>query len=364
MLIAPPLNSLVNNPDFSSTSVGEMLIHCPLGFVDIGARGGAHDIVFDVARNTSVLAFEPDTNEYARLIASKEVSEPWADFQLRPLALSARKSSASLHLLKEPNNNSLLEPNNVFVTRYNMSKWLEVGSRSLETVTLDSVIFGGEGSGNNWGEFVKLDTQGTEFDILVGASRTLTERCVAIVTEVSFCQLYKHQKSFSDVEHLLRQYGFAFYGFRSMHTRSCKILDKKTHASSERLIYADAVFFKDPLSGSKVVDLTERQQKILFLTATLLNYHDFALELPRKTWLRDKRSSELDLIERLIKKRAELSIQSTISDVHDLARNVNKAPHLANVIVGDFVDRRRMINNYDDILNVIPLPRGIKADES
>ena len=364
MLSKLPLNSLSDDKDFNSTSIAGILKQCPLGFVDIGARGGAHDVVFDIARYTSVLAFEPDQTEYDRLMLTEAVSKPWASFNLKALALGAASETANLHLLTEPNNNSLLAPNSILVERYNMAKWMEVGLVPIKTVTLDSVIFDSTVSGANFGEFIKLDTQGTEFDILLGASRTLSERCVAIVTEVSFCQLYKNQKLFSDVEQLLRRYGFAFYGFRSMHTRSCKLLDKRTHSTSERSIYADAVFLKDPLQGSEFVDFNERQQKILFLTATLLQYYDFALELPKKTWLRGKNGDEYEHIQGLIMNRARLPLESTLSSLDQLSKEVHESPELANVLVGAFVDRRRMLNNYDDVLNVSPLPRSLKADES
>ena len=364
MLSENPINFLSDDNNFNSTSIASILKECPLGFVDIGARGGAHDVVFDIARYTSVLAFEPDQIEYNRLILTEAVSKSWASFNLKPLALGAARETANLHLLVEPNNNSLLAPNSIFVERYNMAKWMEVGLEPIQTVTLDSVIFDSTVSGANFGEFIKLDTQGTEFDILLGASRTLSEKCVAIVTEVSFCQLYKNQKLFSDVEQLLRRYGFAFYGFRSMHTRSCKFLDKRTHATSERSIYADAVFFKDPLQGSGFVDLNERQQKILFLTATLLRYYDFALELPKRTWLRGKDGDEYDHIQRLVMNLARLPFESTLSSLDRLSKDVHQSPELANVLVGAFVDSRRVLNNYDDILKVSPLPRNLKADES
>src|SRR5262249_27536117 len=137
----------------------------------------------------------------------------------------------------------------------------------------------------NWGEFIKLDTQGTEFEILQGARKTLKARTVAVLAEVEFCQAYAGQRLFSEVELLLRSLGFSFYGFTTFHVRSRKLLEKSREGGRERAFYADAVFFKDPLPGGPPgAALSERGQRLLFCCALLLGYHDFALELALETW--------------------------------------------------------------------------------
>jgi FkbM family methyltransferase len=353
------LNSISDHPDFTSTSVADTLSKQPLGFIDVGARGGTHDMVYAIARQTAVLGFEPDINECNRLLGIERVVSPWANFQLESLALAEVTQEVSLHLLSEPNNHSLLPPNADFARRYNMVKWQQVGTTLLNAVSLDSVLFGSRVEENYWGEFIKLDTQGTEFEILKGATQTLNQRCVAIVAEVSFCELYKGQKLFSNVEQLLRDHGFSFYGFMPIHTRSRKLLDKHTHITVERALYADAIFFKDPLAGGNCseIDLTIRQQQVLFTVAILLNFYDFALELACGTWLRNANDSERTSIDRLVKSLAELPITQSIQAVEDLQKQVKLRPELANLSVGNFVDRRRRICDFDDILNISPLPR-------
>jgi FkbM family methyltransferase len=352
------LNSLSDHSDFTSTTVAEELRAKPLGYIDIGARGGTHDIVHPVARLTSVLAFEPDANECKRLLSMKEVLEPWAKFELQPIALAETNDEATLHILAEPNNHSLRPPNTSFINRYRMAKWTEQGTQRISTASLDGILSQTGPDDLAWGEFIKLDTQGTEFEILLGATKTLEERCVAVLTEVSFCELYEGQKLFSDVEHLLRKRGFSFYGFTSIHTRSRKFLDKRTHITAERALYSDAIFFKDPLSTSQA-RLTERQEKILFTVALLLNFYDFAFELAQETWLQNAESQERRKIERLIKKLAELLPTSSARAVEELAKEVQLLPELANLAVGNFVDRRRRVCNFDDILNISPAPKSL-----
>jgi FkbM family methyltransferase len=358
MLIPASLNSLSDHPLFLESEAGQSLQESPLGFIDIGARGGAHDFVEPIAKLTAILGFEPDQEECRRLLATPEVYSPWAAFDLEPVALADKKAQAELVLLSAATNHSLLPPNTEFTARYNMEKWTEIGREPLETELLDTVLFTTKPSEYRWGELIKLDTQGTEYEILQGAARTLDERTVAIVTEVAFCELYKGQKLFSEIELLLRNHGFSFYGFTKIHTRSCKALDKRIHVTAERAFYADAVFFKDPLPGAtQRRDLDARGNYALFTSALLLGFYDFALELANNTWA--KTAAERDRIAKLIFELANLPPNKAHLTLIELAENVGSKPELANIIVGGYVDRHRRLCNYDDVLNITPLPKTL-----
>lgn len=360
---ASHFNSIANHPLFLESEVGESLRAAPIGFIDIGARGGAHEIVEPIAKLTAILGFEPDQAECQQLLQNPSVYEPWAAFCLEPIALANVKSSADLYLLSAATNHSLLPPNAEFTARYNMDKWQIVGKESLQTELLDTVLFSGKLDKYRFGEIMKLDTQGTEFEILQGASRTLDERTVAIVTEVAFCELYKGQKLFSDVELLLRQHGFSFYGFSKLHGRSCKLLDKRNHTTAERAFYADAIFLKDPLPGpSQRRDIDERGLYVLFTAALILGYYDFALELATKTWASSPKSKEK--ITSLVLDISKLSAANTHHALLEVVNKVDNHPELANILVGDFVDRRRRICNYDDVLNVSALPKKLHTEVS
>lgn len=359
MLYPNELNQLSNNELFMQCNAGKALEKQPLGFIDIGARGGAHDIVEPIAKNTAVLGFEPDEQECARLMQNPAVYKPWAKFSLKPIALAEEQGQAELKLLSANTNHSLLYPNEQFTTRYNMNKWQVVGQCVLKTDTLDNVLYRQEVENYPWGEFIKLDTQGTEYEILLGSLKVLSERTVAIVTEVAFCELYKDQKLFSDIEILLRKCGFSFYGFTSLHTRSKKYLDKKFNVTRERVIYSDAIFFKDPLAGGYPKPLSERKVYALFTVALLLGYYDFAYELAKETWLTKSAADEANRVESLIKMLSNVSTEKTKEDLFSLVETVKQNPELANIAVGGFIDKRRSFCDYDDVLNISPLPKTL-----
>ena len=139
-------------------------------------------------------------------------------------------------------------------------------------------MFSGRHSGR-FGEFVKLDTQGSEYEILQGASRVLSERCVAVFCEVEFFHVYRDQKTLADVTCLLREHGLVLYALYP-HYRSAGKLDRRAHDTEERLMWADAVFFKDPLDDLNLgKPLPSRNLLALILCALTMRFYDFALEL-------------------------------------------------------------------------------------
>lgn len=342
-------NKLTNHPMFKKLLPAQSFQQMPLGFIDVGARGGAHELVEAIAAMTAVLGFEPDEEEYNRMLQDKSITSAWANFALEPIALADKVADATLHLLSAPTNHSLLPPNTGFTHRYNMPKWQEVGTWPLKTELMDTILFGKRKTEKHWGEFIKLDTQGTEYEILLGCNKMLTERTVALVTEVAFCELYKGQKLFSEIELLLREYGFTFYGFHTIHSRSQRQLNKLTQVGVERAMYADAVFFKDPLPGTASKGpLNERQQHVLFVCALLLKYYDFALELASKTWAASS-PDQLNMVKELINDLSAIPCERTVQEVIQLANKVNTNPDKANIYAGKFADRRRPYFDYDDV---------------
>jgi len=62
-------------------------------------------------------------------------------------------------------------------------------------------------------DFLSIDTQGSELDILAGAERVLGSDVVAIVCEVEFQPIYREQPLFGDVSRFLAIRGFQFVRF-------------------------------------------------------------------------------------------------------------------------------------------------------
>jgi FkbM family methyltransferase len=307
-----------------------------------------HAVIEPIARTTAVLGFEPDADECRRLLADPAVTEPWAAFDLEPIALSDTIGQATLHRATVATNHSLLPTHEPFVRRYAMSKFEARGSTPVAVTTLDEVLYGRRSHDAHLGEFIKLDTQGSEWEILNGAPRCLGERCVAVYAEVWFCQAYTNVKQFSEVELLLRGHGFSFYGFHVWRGRSRRRIDKRVALGRERPFCVDAVFLKDPLPGGPAAAaLSPRQWRVLFTCALLLGYFDFALELAEAIW--GTSPAALVAARRLVHDQAAADPKAAAKEMLDLAERVRAAPQRALIEAGRFADRRRTFWDVDDV---------------
>ena len=327
---------LLDLSQFNESMFNDYFKKSPIGFIDIGARGGSHSLVEPLHTHISYLGFEPERDECDALNKNSELKSYWNEFEILPYALSNDHSKRVLNLISSLTNTSLLEPNENFINRYNMhKKWSITGKVDLDTVPLDHVLFDFKLGFKNSGEVIKVDTQGTELEILEGSKKLLTDRTVCVVSEVEFFQVYKDQKLFSDVELYLRSIGFSFYGFHAIHTRSKKSLNKKTHHGKERLFYADAIFFKDPLSNN--LKLTERQLSVLLITAILTGYYDFAIELSRSNLL-NLALKEQAFVEEMVRELSHVNPIHTNNVLVDLVNKISNDKENTNIHLGKFID--------------------------
>ena len=338
-------DSLLAHPDFARLPVAAALRTIPLGFVDVGARGGAHPVMEPVAGATAVLAFDPDADALAGLRAG-EGGAAWAAYDVDPNGLAAFEGEAMLHLCTAPTNHSLRPTNAAIVARYAMAKFLPAGTVTVPVTTLDAAIFGMRQGRAGLGEVLKIDTQGTEHEVLTGAVRTLGERTVAVLAEVAFLPIYEGQALFSDVEALLRGHGFSFLGFTAVFHRSRKRVDKRRSTGRERWLYADALFVKDPLPGGGGV-LDDRGKGVLFTVELLFGYFDFALEVADDLWA--DAPTHREAAGRLVADLSRADPAATGERVAALAATVAAAPGDANVLAGRFVDSHRTAFDYSDV---------------
>jgi FkbM family methyltransferase len=364
MLKPDGVNTISLNHHFVKSVLSKYFENESIDFIDIGARGGVHDIVDPIASITNVIAFEPDIAECTRLLKLKGLAENWNSFQLLPIGLFKDQRSMELYLYSEPNNNSLYAPNDCIVNRYNMEKFRVVDSIPAKLTSLDSLCNSQVGSPlKTRGDVIKLDVQGAEYDVLEGASFFLNSKTSVVICEISFCEVYKNQKLFSDVEILLRKHGLSFYGFGPQHTRSKKLLDKKSSKTAERLLYADAYFFRDPFDlhvnkyAEGLIDV-KRNARVVFLFSLLLGYFDFSYELVLNC-------SDLELNKNgdnenfLIQALSDFPPEISAKELKKLQKIVEIDESLANIKIGEFIGSRKLFSDYDDVLNVSPLPKTI-----
>ena len=176
----------------------------PLTIIDVGVRGGLDEIWAPLLPHLRAYGFDADPDECARL-ADEHSS---AQVRFVPLALGARPGTAGLHLTAEPACSSLYRPDELLAVRFPALEVIApTGSRPVIVDTLD-----------RWAErervsdvsYIKLDTQGSELDVLRGATSTL--RTVwALKVEVEFSPIYSGQPLFGEVDAFLREHDFVLW---------------------------------------------------------------------------------------------------------------------------------------------------------
>jgi FkbM family methyltransferase len=87
----------------------------------------------------------------------------------------------------------------------------------VEVHSLDQLFAKGTLPARTLPDFLSLDTQGLERDILEGAQEVIRQGVLGIVTEVEIAPMYRGQPLLGDMLQLMNTYGFHFAGFTNLH---------------------------------------------------------------------------------------------------------------------------------------------------
>jgi FkbM family methyltransferase len=167
------------------------------------------------APNLTIYGFDADVEacEQANAdLAARKVN--WQEKHI-PLALSNTEGKATLYVTKYPGCSSLYPPSEEYIKRFSgNSELIELKSTvDLSTTTLENFC---KAEGIKEIDFLHLDVQGAELNVLQGADGILNNSVLGLVTEVEFTEIYTGQPLFSDVDIYLRNQGLTLFDFGSM----------------------------------------------------------------------------------------------------------------------------------------------------
>jgi FkbM family methyltransferase len=258
----PLLVSLFNDADFR--------------LVDIGGRGEALSALMPLAPFSRYYTAEPDREEAERLAQELPRHGRWRDVTVMGEAIASTRGDADLHVTQQPGMSSLLEPDPAVVGRYYVaSKFEVVKVVQVRTLPLDEAASVYDFSD---AAFLKLDTQGTELDILRSGERLVDGPVMGVYTEASFHAFYKGQALFADIDAHLRQHGFELFSLSRTLLRRAGYMPSRY--STRVVAWAHCLYLREPetLLAFEGDTLRRRLSRLLALALTF-EFYDMASEL-------------------------------------------------------------------------------------
>ena len=186
---------------------------------DIGARGGVFNFgnLELIEPWTHYVAFEPDKSEIDQIETVLQQEKKWKTVTIVPYAISSHEGHSKLFITHQPGLSSLIEPDPIVTGIYDKGPLFAIDKEvEVPTIRLDNAAK--RFSFTN-AAMLKLDTQGSELDIMQSGINLLKDSLIAIYIEVMFQAFYKQQPLFGDVDCFMREQGFSIAALNRTHLR-------------------------------------------------------------------------------------------------------------------------------------------------
>ena len=248
----------------------------PLVLVDVGASGGLSFNWQPAKKYLQIIGFEPDKREFANL-------EKRANNNIKYLNIALYKEKASLdfYLTKKQQTSSIFKPNREFLDKFERSERFNiVGISKLEVDAIDN-LFGMHNI--NDADFMKIDTQGSEYFVLQGAKDTIKKCIFGIEVEVEFVELYQDQPLFAEVDSFVRKQGFHMFDIQGGYWK--RAIGKDYGKKKGQLVWGNVLYLRKSEDFCKVINeikcIDERKSKALKAISIcfLYGYFDYAMEI-------------------------------------------------------------------------------------
>jgi FkbM family methyltransferase len=239
----PRLTFALNNTNIFQES--------PLVVVDVGASGGFENQWNAYGHNCKLIGFEPDINECSRL----NLRDANKNKMYCPAALSHSKGKKLFYKTREIYSSGLLRADTEMSMRFEDNengKFVALGF--VDTCDYDSFALDNKLPKAN---FMKLDTEGSELDILKGAEAALYDSVLGISLEMLFQKWRISQPVFSEIDLYLRSKGFMLYDFTSQKYARKVLPPYPTtwrmkpygggNTPTGQVIAGDFLYFRDPI---------------------------------------------------------------------------------------------------------------------
>lgn len=191
--------------NFEYTNIFIGLIGKVSTFFDVGANIGYYSILgCKINPSLTVFAFEPSTGVFIYMCENLKINRLLENVTVEPIALSDVNGKIDFYEMR----------NEKFPTIYNLSGEHNIGAKTdritnkvkIESTTLDTYL---SEIKINSVDLIKLDTEGAEYQILKGATKTIDTHKPIVICETLFNKIEK------ELDIIMRKHNYEFYN----HTR-------------------------------------------------------------------------------------------------------------------------------------------------
>ena len=261
----------------------------PITIVDVGARWGFNSEWSVFGDSLRVICFEPDEDECRRLNSGAKGNVVYI-----PAALGREESMETLYETALSASSGLYKTDMDYFSRLlNRDNGIVASERKLRVDTLDRIL-----AANNIEaiDFIKLDVEGAELDVLIGGDRFVKNNgLIGILSEIRFQEEINHCPVFWQLDQHVRQSGFRLFNLQ-FHHQSRRALpypglvDYRTaegkrffaYTTHGQIMDGDALYFRDfliPANANRChnMDPTQLLKAAALLEVYCLN--DCAAEL-------------------------------------------------------------------------------------
>jgi len=232
--------------------------------IDVGARGEIQPIWKPIMGNLKIIGFEPDEKEFKSLVFNNPNNKYFN------IALSNKNEIKKLFVTSDPSCSSLYKPNFDYIKIFEPNNWLSrkiVSTQEIKCERLD-LLYSDEV------DYIKIDTQGSELKILMGAEEILVNQHPIVSCETWCSKIYDKAPNFNEIVNYMTSLGYELFDLET--AASWKYNGHKKVVSRKRKIGFEVLFVK---SYETLNAINNQSLKRHVLILEYLGYRDYAIFL-------------------------------------------------------------------------------------
>jgi len=235
--------SFVKDSILFSKNLHSLIENDPFVLCDIGARGELTEPwkTFNhfYPKLITILAFEPDQQEFQKLN-----EKPKNNIKYFPYALWNSEKNLKIHIVKNESSSSIHPPNHDLLADFDpihgdirqIKNSITVSAKTLDGI-LDSIDYDVD--------FIKIDTQGSEYEILEGSKKVLENLCFGCTLETWTMEIHKNQHLSFEIMKFMHDYGFLFFDLQIGATWGRNFSNKIPLKSNRQIVGLDFLYLKN-----------------------------------------------------------------------------------------------------------------------